>query len=169
MHVHTKTLPILLALGGMASACDADCENPKRLDGSYVVWSFVSDHSSMSDDYPSYEVFYNGWSEWTLTYVPSQKTFNLELDEQPYTAGYQSSDNSCNRFSLSFEGRYVAESGSEHDFAWSGDLIYLGQKLGGTWTYESSWSDPSTGANGTVNTKGQLTGTTANNTFDTGF
>ncbi len=162
---------IALALPGL-SGCDSDCERPSRLDGKYAVWSNVITHDPevIPDDYPSREIFYNGWSSWDLRYISAQSSFELAVDDQPtYAGAYQSSDNNCNSFTLSFEGIYVDDTGCMHDFTWTGELSYYGSHLAGTWDYSSDWNDPITGGNGQVQAHGQLTGTKIYGSYDTGF
>ena len=160
-------------LGATLGGCDADCENPKRIDGHYAVWSNVVTHTPADppEDYPADEIFYNGWSEWSLNYVPAHSNFDLDLDAQQYTAAFISSDNSCNRFNLEFSGTYIsATAGVRHDFSWAGDLMYLGSHLNGTFNYTATWQDPETGASGSVDTSGELSGTAVTgDNFDTGF
>jgi hypothetical protein len=61
---------------------------------------------------------------------------------------------------------FVSPGGTEHDFAWQGDLVYFGTHLGGTWVYESDWEDLGTDTRGHVWSRGELRSTT---TGDTGY
>jgi hypothetical protein len=159
----------LLFLAPLAiCACDPGCGEPSRLDGLHRVWSNVVEHSppvdSVPDEYPAGEVFYNGESEWRLRFVASQRAFDLEVDGQKYSATYQADPKNCSAFRLEFGGVFVGRSGSQHDFTWDGDLVYFGNHLGGTWTYRSDWSDPGSGASGSVEARGELHSTTASDT-----
>ncbi len=155
----------------LAAGCDPDCDNPDRLDGLHDVWSNVVEHTpapgAIPDSYPVDEIFYNGHSEWRLKYVQNQRAFDLELDGQRYTATYRKEDDNCNAFRLGFEGVYVSPSGTQHAFQWSGDLVYFGIHMGGTFEYVSDWTDITTDTAGHIWTVGELRSSSAEG--DTGF
>lgn len=154
-----------------AQGCDSDCDNPARLDGHYAVWSNVISHDpeEMPEGYNVREIFYNGWSEWTLKYIPAQESYDLVLDGQNYTASYTANDDNCNHFGLDAKGTYATAGGSRHTFKWAGDLMYYGSHLGGTWTYTSTWENPDTGDSGEVSARGEMTGTVVEGGYETGF
>ncbi len=132
----------LFALG--AVACDADCDSPERLDGNWIVWSNVTataDQMSGTnvEDYPLTDVFFNGWSEWNLKYLPSKSAFQLSVDGQPYEASYTEAAESCNSFAMGFGGTYTTDT-TDHVFEWTGDLSYQGSHIGGTWSYSDEWT-----------------------------
>ena len=145
--------------------CDADCGDTSRMDGDYVVWS----HSAVTEDlvvgsdqedYPFREIFVNGWSEWSLKYIPSKQAFQLLVDGQAYEASYAPDVSNCNNFGLVFQGTYSTDSDTAHSFLWQGDLAYLGVHLAGTFTYEDNWTDLSTGSTGSLKIPaGELTAT----------
>jgi hypothetical protein len=136
-------LPLLAAA---AAGCDADCRDAKRMDGTYAVWSTVTSTTEEIvgenlEEYPFEEVgLINGWSTWKLTYVPSNSTFQMEIDGQPFTGDVLISDENCNAFNLSFTGVYETEVGTTHTLLWNGNLVYMGDHLGGTWTYNETWT-----------------------------
>jgi hypothetical protein len=145
--------------------CDPDCGDTSRMDGDYAVWS----HSAVPDDlitgsniesYPFRQVFVNGWSEWTLKYIPSKQSFQLLIDGQAYEASYEPDPNNCNNFSLVFQGTYSTEADTAHSFLWKGDMSYMGVHLAGTFTYEDNWTDLTTGIQGNMRIPaGELTAT----------
>ena len=158
---------LLLALPALCG-CDPDCGEPSRLDGLHRVWSNVVEHDppvdSVPAEYPAEEVFYNGYSEWRLRYVASQRSFDLEVDGQKFSAAFSDDPENCNAFGLAFSGVYVTSSGTQHGFLWEGDLLYFGNHLGGTWSYRSDWDDAATDTAGHVEADGELHSTTAGDT-----
>ncbi len=161
---------LLVASAQLAAGCDPDCDNASRLDGLHNVWSNVVEHTPAAEaipsEYPTSEVFYNGHSEWRLRYVQAQQTFDVEVDGQQYSASFQQDSDNCNAFLMAFDGVYVSDSGTQHRFGWSGDLVYFGTHMGGTFEYSADWTDVSTSTSGHVWTEGELRSTTTN---DTGF
>ena len=144
------------ALALMLFACDPECDDTSRINGKYAVNSHVSVPSdqitgSNLDNYPYGGVFFNGWSSWELQYVPGRQAFQVVLDDQAYEADYSQDPSNCNAFTLTMEGTYASDQGTLHTFKWSGDLVYLGVKLRGVYSYEDTWNDPSTGESGSIN------------------
>jgi hypothetical protein len=164
----TIAVPLLALL---TVGCDPDCDNPSRLDGRHSVWSNVVEHTpvvtAIPSEYPVYDIFYNGHSEWRLRYVQNQRAFDLVLDDQAYQAAFLQDPDNCNAFSLSFEGVYVSPGGTQHDFSWQGDLVYFGSHMGGTFEYVSDWADVGTSTAGHVWTVGELHSSTTEG--DTGY
>jgi hypothetical protein len=161
---------LALALAG----CDADCDNPSRIDGEYAMWSNITSSESEvsgdnTDDFPLEEVFINGWSEWDLKYIPSQGAVQLDINGQPFDATYQQEIENCNQFSMSISGDYTTEVNSIHSFEWNGDMRYMGTHLSGTWNYSDSWSNNSDGTSGSLSVPaGELTANLKDD-GDTGF
>jgi hypothetical protein len=134
----------------LASGCDAECDEPGRIDGEYAAFSNAATDgwsiTGFSDDETDEQIvlldgiFANGWSEWELKYIPGKTDFQLELDGQPYTADYVQNETTCNSFLLSFSGSYTTDVNSLHEFSWEGDLSYFGSHLGGTYSYTDSWT-----------------------------
>jgi hypothetical protein len=168
---HVLLTAVALVLAPLAVGCDPDCDNPSRLDGRHSVWSNVVEHTpaaqAIPDEYPVYDIFYNGHSEWRLRYVQNQRAFDLVLDDQAYQASFRQDPDNCNAFSLSFEGVYVSSGGTQHDFRWDGDLVYFGTHMGGTFEYSSDWTDVGTSTAGHVWTVGELRSSTTEG--DTGY
>ena len=135
--------------------CDPDCDDTDRIDGEYVVNSHVSVESAEItgqnlEAYPYEDVFFNGWSTWTLEYNPGKQTFQVLLDGQPYEAAYTQDPDNCNAFTLTMQGVYTGEGGITHTFSWTGELVYLGVKLRGTFTYSDTWEDALSGETGSI-------------------
>ena len=162
------SLPALAALSLLG--CDPDCDNPSRLNGLHNVWSNVVEHNPAPDaipeEYPVSEIFYNGHSEWQLRYVQAQRSFDVDIDGQKYSADFAQDDDNCNAFTLDLAGTYISAGGTSHDFVWSGDMVYFGTHMGGTFAYESSWTDVNSSTSGHVRTRGELRSSTKD---DTGF
>lgn len=145
----------LLAISALAAACDADCGDPARMDGAWSTWSNVTDASTVTgenlEDYPFEEALFNGWTDWQLKWVPGAKSFQLAVDEEPFTATYAEEASSCNAFNLDFSGTWETAEGTRHDFRWEGNLRYYGDELGGTFSYADEWyTSGSGGASGTI-------------------
>jgi hypothetical protein len=147
-------LSLGLSAAALAPGCDADCRDQKRMDGTWEVWSNVSGSADevTGDNVEAYPFdsvgLINGWSTWTLTYVPSNSTFQMEIDGQPFTGSYTESADNCNAFGLAFTGTYDTDVDTAHTLSWTGELVYMGDHLGGTWSYEDSWVGG--GASGTL-------------------
>jgi hypothetical protein len=158
IRVLALTMPQVL----FAQGCASDCDSPTRLDGPYVVWSnaIVHDPATIPEGYPSTEVFYNGFSEWVLSFAPARSAFDVVIDDQAFLADFTSDDTSCDAFHLRFSGLYTsAVSEMTSDFSWEGTLSALGSHLGGAFTYRAAWQNPSvSGASGSVEVEGEMSG-----------
>lgn len=155
--------PVFLGVG-----CSSECGEPQKLNGRYAVWSNALQHDpeAVPGDYPSYEMFYNGWSEWNLQYEAGSGKIQAIVNGQEFSAEYAEASDNCNRVTLSMKGTYNALFDYKYDdvadapdqgcidartsvesiFEWTGDLVYTGDQLAGTWTYAASWSNPVTSA-----------------------
>lgn len=147
------------------SGCDADCSNPERVNQTYEVWHSVINTPTvsaqgatpltMSEGYPSYELFVNGCTQWQLTYQASANKVNvkiLDIDEvqgtgdadsataQAYEGTLKSSDENCNVFSVEIAGSYEAPTKSVHDFTYTAELSFFGDSYAGTFAYSDSFS-----------------------------
>jgi hypothetical protein len=166
--VATLFVPALLVSG-----CNFPCDSATRLNGEYAVWMHTVTHqpSPPFDAYPSYQVFYNGWSEWSLDYVPAKKAFDLVLDGQHYNADYATGEGDCGTFDLSTSGIYVTNDGSRHRFDWHATLAYFGSHINGVYSYEADWEYPSTSETGSVSVTGEMMSNRIEEgeSFDTGF
>lgn len=141
--------PLALAL----VACGDRCEDISRIDGAYAVLHEAEPSAATGSGvaaYPWDDVFVGGWSEWDLRYVPGNQTFDLDLDGQAFRAAYVADTQDCEAFTLSFEGTYVGEGGSLHDFAWVGALEVAGSHLQGTASWSDVWEDPGAASSGDI-------------------
>jgi len=159
----------------LLAGCDPECEDNSRIDGEYVVNSHVSVPSNQLtgenlDNYPYDGIFVNGWSAWTMQYVPNRKSFQVNLDGQSFEADYAQDPDNCNAFVLTMEGTYTTDQGTTHSFLWTGDLVYMGVKLRGTFAYDDTWTDPATGDSGSISIpEGELLANPASESGDSGF
>ncbi|MFT4976615.1 MAG: hypothetical protein ACI8S6_002520 [Myxococcota bacterium] len=147
------------ALALFLIGCDPECDDTSRINGDYIVNSHVSVPSNEVtgdnlDSYPYDGIFFNGWSSWELQYVPGRQSFQVTLDGQSYEAAYTQDPDNCNAFTLEMAGTYNTELGTTHAFVWAGDLVYLGVKLQGTFTYSDTWTDPTEGTSGSITVPG---------------
>lgn len=170
-----RATPVLLLLAVAAAGCDSDCDDPSRLNGRYATFSNISTPldqvtGESVDSYPWKHVFINGWSVWELKYIPKNSSFQVYVDEQPYTASFTPDANNCNSFELKFKGTYTADDGSAHQFKWDGALAYFGTHIGGTFTWQDDWSGADGGSGSISIPEGEVTANlrTGENT-DTGF
>lgn len=154
---------MLIFLVSTLLGCEAECQSDTRMNGDYAVWSYVTAatediEGTNTSDYPYPAMFFNGWSEWLLEYVPSNSTVKLDINGQPFTSeDFFRAPEDCLNWSMSFGGTYVSEWGSRHSFTWVGDLEYEGPHVGGTWRYEDSWVWEEEGLSGSVTIpEGQL-------------
>jgi len=139
---------LVALVAAMVGGCDSDCGNPGKIDGTYAVWSTVTGDAytfeGLDDDTARTEVmnaaFVNGWSLWDFKYVPSKDDYTLEIDGQPYTANYQGASDNCNAFGFEFSGLYDSAADVVHTFEWSGNLVYMGAHMSGTYTYSDTWT-----------------------------
>ena len=143
------------ALALLFLGCDPECDDTARINGDYIVNSHSSVTSNQVtgenlENYPYDDIFVNGWSNWTLEFVPGRQAFQVTLDDQAFEAAYTQDPDNCNAFGLEMSGTYITDEGTTHDFSWSGDLVYLGVKLRGTFTYTDAWSDPASGEVGSI-------------------
>lgn len=158
-----------LVLLPMAVACDADCDDPSRIDGDYAVWMNITAEPSGDnlEGYPAEELFYNGQSRWSLKYNPSKSAFQMSIDGQPFDGKYSQESGACNHFNLDVAGDYTTEADTVHSFAWKGTLNFYGETLGGTYNYSDDWVSNTSADSGSITIKsGELS---ANLGDDTGL
>lgn len=137
-----------LAALPVLAGCGDRCQDISRIDGPYAV--LHSPDTSGQGDYPWEDVFVGGWSEWDLAYVPGNQTFDLVIDEQPFVGTYTADPYDCEAFTLAFDGTYVGDGGSLHDFSWTGAVVVAGTHLQGTASWTDQWEDPGSGGRGDV-------------------
>ncbi len=138
-------------------ACDESCPEVSRIDGGWAVYSEGASSTvsgSNAGSFPWEDVFVEAWSEWDLAWVAGRGDFNLDVDGQPFIASYTPDPVDCDAFTLSFDGRYLGEAGTTHDFTWTGELVRAGSHLDGVFSFEDSWSDASAGQEGTLSLQG---------------
>ena len=194
---------LLLGLFG----CDADCEDLDRMNGTYAVWHQVGNSPmegtasplTLSEGFPTEELFVNGWTRWKLTYqsasngVAVAMTDVLEPSDTPgeepvFSAvemvGTMNMDGeNCNVVDVAIEDDYPASrtdgdgatlSQDTHTFKYTARLVFYGDQLSGTFTYTGAFSG--TAPDGT-SASGEITGATGaiiatrqtDADFDTGF
>lgn len=141
---------LLLAPLGLVVGCDADCSNAARMDGVYTVeanvtaddWVVTGWEANEQTDQTThlYGLFVNGSSTWELRNQPSAGGVRVTIDGQQFDAPLTVSDDNCNAFTLELAGQWNnPENGATHQFAWVGDLVWTGDALGGTWSYDDQW------------------------------
>lgn len=152
-------LPGFLTVIGWSTGCGQRCPEVSRLDGGWAVFSDTDPANvsgSNSGRFPWEDVFVGGWSEWDLSYLPSRVEFQLEIDGQPFVGTYVGDEADCESFTLSFDGRYLGDGGSTHDFTWTGALTSAGVHLDGTFDFTDTWADPLADASGDLSVAGGI-------------
>ena len=175
------------------AGCDSDCADTARLNGTYAMWHSVQNMgpagtATVSDNYPSYQMFINGWSKWTIKASTSGGTFNTDIldvaefqgdynDDAPATQAFAgtltASDTNCNAMTLHLEGAFSTTSGSDHIFTYDAEALYVGDHLTGTFSYADTFTgtaeDGSEISGALEGATGDLNGTLQVDGFDTGF
>ena len=196
---------MLLILGLLA--CDADCEDLDRMNGTYAVWHQVGNSPmegvdsplTISEGYPTQELFINGWTKWKLTYQSSSNGVAIAMtdvlessdtpgEEKPFEAvemvgTMTMTEDNCNVVDIAIKDDYAASrtdgegvtlSNNTHQFDYTAHLVFYGDQLSGTFTYGGSFSG--TAPDGT-SASGEMSGATgsviatrkSDTDFDTGF
>lgn len=182
---------LLAALVG----CDSDCEDPSRIKGEYAMWHTVLNANqadgggaTMDENYPSYDVFVNGWSRWTLNWAEAggqvtttildvaevQSDESAEATEAELSGTLTSQDDNCNVFDLGLNGTYDTTADTTHTFEYVASFVFYGDHIAGDFTYTDTWegvdSDGNPVAGGLTGATGDLYGTLqTDGSFDTGF
>ena len=150
--IRTCRLPLLgsaLLLSVFAGGCNPDCQDPGRINGEYAVfsnatseaWTSTSTLTDLEDQSALLGgLFANGDSAWTLQYVPSSSSYAVIIDDQRFVGEPTSSEGSCNLVQLDLGGVYTSAVGSVHTFTWSGELLWSGERLDGTFSYADTWT-----------------------------
>jgi hypothetical protein len=184
-----KPVLAVLAFGVLLGGCDNDCSNLNRMDGSWAVWQEVTNaptsdaHTplTISDGYPTQELFINGWTRWNLAYQASAKQLGivmtdvLEPTDLPgeakvfksvsLTGTLTPDDSDCNVMDLAMSDLYDATvtdatggtvSANTHTFTYAAHLVYYGDHIAGTFTYSDTYAPQGTDGSGT--STGQIDG-----------
>lgn len=185
-------LPVsLIAL--LSTGCDSDCADTSRVNGTYAMWHAALNTAegggaTVSENYPSYEVFINGWSKWKINWSAGTDAINADITDvgeaqsgpdasagttQPFSGTLTSSADDCNVFAMHIEGNFETASDTTHAFVYDADVVYVGDHLNGTFTYSDTFTgtaEDGTAVSGMLESAtGELSGTLQIDTFDTGF
>lgn len=181
-------MPTLLI--ALFAGCDAECKDPTRLnDMTWAMWHVALDasgESSVDSNYPTYQVFSNGWSKWDLAWAQNGADVNVEITDakerqgdlndaivpttQSFTGQLLASEENCNALTLELEGDFETTSGTVHTFQYAADLVFTGEHLNGRYTYSDSYAGE--GVTGQMSeVHGDVWGTAEDGggDFDTGF
>ncbi len=190
-----RALAILALVAPLAAGCGSDCADATRVNGTYAMWHSITNlaadegGASVNADYPSYQVFANGWSKWKLTYQSADGTLNADITDvaevqgdfneggalaQSYAGTLTSAEDNCNVFALHLEGDFETSADTVHTFVYDATLVYLGDHLNGTHAYSDTYVsslDGSTNTGGLTGAEGDANGTlqVEGGGFDTGF
>lgn len=141
----------LLASALLLPACDADCADGTRVNGTYRVESNVSDDDWVVtgwEDGPMTDesdhlmgLFVNGSATWDLRQLSASDALRVTIDGQAFEAALSTAEDNCNRLELEMEGSWAnPQNGSTHQFLWIADLLWTGDALSGSWSYEDQWT-----------------------------
>ncbi|HND33426.1 MAG TPA: hypothetical protein PKY30_03585 [Myxococcota bacterium] len=155
----------------LLTGCDPDCTDFDRIDGTWEVWMTVDNVPregsegglTLSEGYPTEELFINGTSRWKLNYQPSSERMTvlmndvLEPTDLPgenfvFTrveigGSLKQDTENCNVLDLAMEDTYAASTtsftgeiltNSSHTFTFAANLVYAGDQLSGTFTYSDT-------------------------------
>jgi len=175
------TLPLMIFLS--LTGCSSECDDPSRINGTYAVYQAIlnggGDGAVPDPAWPAYEALVNGWTKWEVTWTTSG-TVNLTITDanerqgdlseinppaQSYSGTLTADEASCNRLNLELAGTWNT-SAEALTFSYTANLVFVGDHLGGTFTYEDTLSDGSPGITGA---EGEFLGTLQTDGFDTGF
>lgn len=197
----------LFALLALAAGCDNDCEKFDRMDGTYAVWQTVTNSEASgaestltaSENYPTTELFVNGWTRWKISYQASTKGLGIVMSDVleatdlpgeerhyetvPLTGTLTQDESNCNSLDISIDDVYPATqtdtegaslTTTTHTFKYTAHLIFYGDHLAGTYTYSDTYEG--TDRSGAA-LSGQIDGVTGtfsgtlkpDDAFDTGF
>lgn len=147
-------VPGVLTVLVLGAGCGGErCPEISRLDGGWAIYLEVDPASASgnnSGNFPWEDMFVGGWSEWDLEYLPSREEFQLEVDGQPFVASYVPDAVDCETFTLAFDGRYLGEQGSTHDFTFTSTLTQAGVHMDGSFALDDAWEDSAEGSTGTL-------------------
>ncbi|MBM4368631.1 MAG: hypothetical protein FJ102_20630 [Deltaproteobacteria bacterium] len=178
-------------------ACDADCNKPNRVNGTYAVFHDVLNMSTDGAakaasatvegyDDVSYSALVNGWWRWDLTYEAASDSVNItaidvrermgdpaEVDGQSvtWTGSFVAHEDNCNSFDMKLNGTWTSSQDTIHAFKYESTVSWSGDGFAGDYTY----SDTYTVGDG-VESEGGITGASGDviavlqvEGFDTGF
>ncbi len=189
--VRTALSVSLIAL--LATGCDADCADTSRVNGTYAMWHTVLNTAdeggaTVSENYPSYDVFVNGWSKWKINWSAGSDTVNADITDvaeaqdgpdgavgttQAFSGSLTSSASDCNVFTMHIEGDFASKADTTHAFVYDAQVVYVGDHLNGTFSYTDSFvgvdADGAAISGALENATGEVSGTLQIDAFDTGF
>jgi hypothetical protein len=177
------TLTIALLAG-----CDADCDDTTRLNQTWAMWHAPLDATggiTADENYPTYQVFSNGWSKWKIAWSQDAANVDVEITDaaerqgnlntgapaaQKFSGQLLASEDNCNALVLDLTGEFETTSGTRHAFDYTANLVYYGEHLAGTYTYSDTWtSEDTSGAMSEIHGDVRGTAEDADAGFDTGF
>lgn len=188
-----RTVLVLSAFAVLATGCDADCADTARLNGTWAMWHQVLNAgaggtATVDEDYPSYQMFINGWSKWKIKSSTSSGAFNVDVTDvaerqgdyndgapstEPLAGTLTVDETNCNAFALHLEGTFSTTSGTDHAFTYDANAVYMGDHISGTFTYDDSYTgtdaDGNATSGGLTGAAGELNATLQLDGFDTGF
>lgn len=181
----------LIAL--LSSGCDSDCADAARVNGTYAMWHTVQNvgeggAATVSEDYPSYQMFINGWSKWKIKASTIGGSLNADITDvaeyqgnyneaspttQAFSGALTLTETNCNAFNMRIEGEFGTTVDTSHTFVYDADLVFAGDHVAGTFSYSDTFAgtadDGSALSGAFENAKGEVSGTLQLDDFDTGF
>jgi hypothetical protein len=150
-------LPLLVCT--FTLACDPDCTSPTRVDGEWTMFAHATSDTwnvtgfSVDDPDPVVageenlaqaalleQVLVNGERSWTFKYVPGSDSYTVTIADQAYEATLSPLADNCNNLLMEMGGSWTGESGSNHSFALTADLLWTGDGLSGTYAYSDEFA-----------------------------
>ncbi len=100
----------------------------------------------LSEGYPGWSSPASGWHDLRIQWGSSadEASIIVQMDGQAFGGRGIWDSAECGNFALTFNGEYVGEDGTEHDFIITGDMQTWEGHLEGVWDVREAW----TGYNG---------------------
>ncbi len=178
-------------------ACDADCNKPTRVNGTYAVFHDVLNMSSESTakaanatvegyDDVSYSALVNGWWRWDLTYEAASDSVNITaidvrermgdpaaVDGQSvtWTGSFTAHEDNCNAFDMKLNGTWTSSQDTIHSFKYDSVVTWSGDGFAGEYTYSDTYTvgDGVESEGGITGASGDVIAVLQGEGFDTGF
>lgn len=137
-------LPVLL-LG-----CEPNCPEPQTLNGqTFQVFANPLEELNSQQleaftdapDFLSYGSPMNGHSAWRIDWGASESgPLTISIDEQSFEGRGEWDPIECGHFSMTWEGEYLADDATRHDFSASGVFVTYEGHLAGEMLWVQSWA-----------------------------
>lgn len=143
---HLMLLLVPFAALGCAAPCPTATESLNQ-----SLWHVFNKPTEiltppLADGYPGWTSPASGWHDMIITWGSSsdQSPVTVNMDGQVLTGRGIWDPDECGNFTLTFNGEYAGDDGTEHDLVVTGDMWTWDGHLEGIWDLREVW----TGFNG---------------------